>query len=215
MLDTIKTIMPFPYLAEKIRPSEDADTSVDDTNGVAKGDDGSTGEGNNRSSFQPPLGGKKSHNIKDLRAVYNNLFEPTNTRNVWTSSTLRPGEPDEQLVLDESTMWMHFQCHRDFTKATSGGFQCHAASFFVTNDGDWGLCPPMAQEGDTVVILFGGKVPYVLREREQTQTTATTTAPTQYEFIGECYLQDYMQGLAIQEKNDGVERRRTTVFDLL
>lgn len=69
--------------------------------------------------------------------------------------------------------------------------------FFTTPNQDFGLCPKHAQEGDIVVILDGGKVPYILRERpyplEMTRSERLRAGPT-YRFIGECYVETYMDG---------------------
>lgn len=69
--------------------------------------------------------------------------------------------------------------------------------FFTTPDQNFGLCPEHAQEGDIVVVLDGGKVPYILRERpypfESTRSERLRAGPT-YQFIGECYVDTYMDG---------------------
>lgn len=58
--------------------------------------------------------------------------------------------------------------------------------FFITADGHMGMGPVAIEEGDIVVILFGGKVPYVLRPMGKTHS-----------FVGECYVNDVMGGGAI------------------
>ncbi|RDI88296.1 hypothetical protein Vi05172_g1952 [Venturia inaequalis] len=68
---------------------------------------------------------------------------------------------------------------------------------FTTPNQNFGLCPKHAQKGDIVVILDGGKVPYILRERpyplEMTRSERLRAGPT-YRFIGECYVETYMDG---------------------
>lgn len=44
------------------------------------------------------------------------------------------------------------------------GKACHERRFFLTADGRMGLCPRGAMEGDSIVVLYGGSVPYVLRK---------------------------------------------------
>jgi hypothetical protein len=48
--------------------------------------------------------------------------------------------------------------------------------FFITKDGYMGLGPLAMKEGDAVVFLFGGVVPYLLRPDGD-----------MYMFIGDCY----------------------------
>lgn len=62
-------------------------------------------------------------------------------------------------------------------------------------DGLQGLCPHRARTGDIVVVLLGGIVPYILRESKVTAT--------EYEFIGECFLENYMTGQAMREYEEG------------
>jgi hypothetical protein len=58
---------------------------------------------------------------------------------------------------------------------------------FVTESGHLGLGPASMMSGDTVAILFGGNVPYILRPLENDQ----------WHFVGECYLDGYMRGEAL------------------
>ncbi|KAM5366082.1 hypothetical protein ACJZ2D_010687 [Fusarium nematophilum] len=53
--------------------------------------------------------------------------------------------------------------------------------FFVTEDGRMGFGPEVAEKGDDIVILSGGKVPYVLREGDEA-----------YEVIGDAFLDGAM-----------------------
>jgi len=48
---------------------------------------------------------------------------------------------------------------------------------FITSDGFIGIGPFAMEEGDMVVILFRGAVPYILRPRG-----------VQYLLVGECYV---------------------------
>ncbi|KAL6859797.1 hypothetical protein ACO1O0_003821 [Amphichorda felina] len=50
---------------------------------------------------------------------------------------------------------------------------------FVTRDGHIGLGPMMMQPGDEIVVLFGGRFPFVTRRRRD-----------HHVFIGQCYLVD-------------------------
>ena len=79
---------------------------------------------------------------------------------------------------------------------TRFGLPCHDPCFFVTSDGLVGLCPSAARKGDLIVILYGGAVPFLLREIEPDQTRPICC----YEFIGECFLKDRMDGRIIEEQ---------------
>lgn len=68
--------------------------------------------------------------------------------------------------------------------AVLAGKACHERKFLTTSDGRMGLCPRDTEAGDTIVILFGGSVPYVLRP----------TSNNQWRFIGECYIDGLMFG---------------------
>lgn len=77
--------------------------------------------------------------------------------------------------------------------------------FFVTDDGLLAMGPRSMQEGDIVVVLFGGKVPFVLRP-----------SLDGYRLVGECYVNGIMNGEFIQElkRTEGLEAH-TELFSLL
>ncbi|KAJ4345239.1 uncharacterized protein N0V89_011368 [Didymosphaeria variabile] len=58
----------------------------------------------------------------------------------------------------------------------------------VSADGITGLVPKETQQGDWICILLGFTVPFVLRPCKAEQWT----------LLGECYVQDYMQGEAVK-----------------
>ncbi|CAN9201137.1 unnamed protein product [Alternaria alternata] len=63
-----------------------------------------------------------------------------------------------------------------------------------TTSGQLGLAPPGARPGDAVFVLFGGDTLYVLRQQK----------PGMWHFVGECYIDDMMDGQAIQEDKEEV-----------
>ena len=63
---------------------------------------------------------------------------------------------------------------------------------FITSSGHLGLGPASMMSGDTVAILFGGNVPYILRPLENKQ----------WHFVGECYLDGYMDGEALDNEGE-------------
>ena len=64
---------------------------------------------------------------------------------------------------------------------------CRGRRFFVTKKGYMGMGPQNLKEGDAVVIIFGGQVPYVLRQADDDTS----------KFVGDCYVPGLMQGEAI------------------
>ena len=60
---------------------------------------------------------------------------------------------------------------------------------FVTESGMIGTGLPGTMAGDVVCILFGGSVPYILRP---------TDIEGQYLLIGECYVEELMEGEAME-----------------
>jgi hypothetical protein len=56
--------------------------------------------------------------------------------------------------------------------------------FFTTKNGYMGLCPSLARIDDQIVILLGGRTPFILRK----------TKKNRYRFIGECYVHGMMNG---------------------
>lgn len=73
--------------------------------------------------------------------------------------------------------------HETFARA------CLHRRFFVTTENLMGIGPETMRRGDMIVILFGGKVPYVVRQVSQAK----------YLFIGECYVPGLMTGEAVEQ----------------
>lgn len=64
--------------------------------------------------------------------------------------------------------------------------------FFCTKEGYFGLGPQSLMEGDLCCVLFGAKVPFVLREVEGS-----------YVLVGKCYIQGIMHGEAVERWRNG------------
>jgi hypothetical protein len=76
-------------------------------------------------------------------------------------------------------------------------------AFFITDGGRIGIGPQDMQPTDIICVLFGGTVPYVLRPTEN---------PSEYLFIGECYVHGAMSGEAVDDYERG--RRTSQWFHL-
>jgi hypothetical protein len=68
--------------------------------------------------------------------------------------------------------------------------------FCATSKTYLGWVPPTAETGDIVYVVFGAKVPFILRER----------GSSFYRLTGECYVHGIMEGEAM-DKGDLVEQR--------
>lgn len=89
------------------------------------------------------------------------------------------------------------------------GFTAAGRKFFVTGREFLGWVPLQAEVGDVVVVLPGGRVPYVLREAEPDLDTpplggendSKVTLPGHtYRFVGDAYLQGFMDGEGYDEE---------------
>lgn len=79
---------------------------------------------------------------------------------------------------------------------------CKQRRIFWTSATEFGLGPHSMRSGDVVVVLYGGKTPYVLRPRGD-----------KYIFMGEAYLDDIMTGKLVEEVETG--RRQEQEFCLI
>ncbi|USW57973.1 Putative heterokaryon incompatibility [Septoria linicola] len=87
-------------------------------------------------------------------------------------SKVLTASPDAPSTLFRSTLRKASRCRRLFSTAT----------------GKIGIGPRSLQPGDMIVILFGGKVPFCLRE-----------AQNDYLFLGQAYVKDIMGGEAVSK----------------
>ncbi|KAJ4362875.1 hypothetical protein N0V83_009992 [Neocucurbitaria cava] len=79
---------------------------------------------------------------------------------------------------------------------------CIDRKFFISSKGFMGIGPNAMKKDDVILILFGGKVPYVLRPSE-----------AGYRFIGECYILGLMNGEAVDWwKENGRTREMFMIF---
>jgi hypothetical protein len=80
-------------------------------------------------------------------------------------------------------------------------------AIFVTENGSIGRGPPAIRPRDIVVILFGGRTPFILRP---------TDVDGEYQFIGDCYVDGIMHGEYIEGlKADGKFEECRTTFTLV
>jgi hypothetical protein len=72
----------------------------------------------------------------------------------------------------------------------------HDRVLFVTDNGKFGKASTDVAEGDSVCMLYGGRSMYVLREQG--------TEPLEYQFIGDAYVFDCMDGQVFDLMDEGV-----------
>jgi hypothetical protein len=73
--------------------------------------------------------------------------------------------------------------------------------FFTTDKGRMGLGPVIVEEGDRICVLFGGKMPFVLRPTGE-----------YYRLVGECFVPGLLHGEAIDKWQNGLLEEQ--VFEL-
>lgn len=112
----------------------------------------------------------EEQHLADFCAFLLNM-DPMYLRSTWSedADTLsdlarKVGNPDRA----RETLW-RFSCYR---------------SAFTTESGSLGFGPGAVQTGDVIVVLWGGQVPYVLREEEKGW----------FQFVGECFTEGFMDG---------------------
>lgn len=77
--------------------------------------------------------------------------------------------------------------------AKVAGSACHGRSFFTTKAGLFGIGPGIVEPEDSVVILLGADVPFIIREKEKCGDNFGG-----YALIGECYVRGLMTGDVIR-----------------
>jgi len=152
--------------------------------------------------FQPPA------NHEALHRAYVSIFDPLSLTGKWLHQM--GSKNDDTYTMDDNRQLMseHYYAHLEYASRTAA-VECHDKCFFRTREkGTLGLCPFGAREGDLVVVLKGGDVPYVIREC----AAGDGSEEVRYEFIGECYLEGYMFGFAVEEGE--AQRLRVEIFIL-
>lgn len=78
----------------------------------------------------------------------------------------------------------------------------HTRRFFISERGYFGLAPMDARPGDQICILFGGAMPYILRETLE-QIQVDSAQHNCHSLVGEAYVHGLMNG----EGLDMIERQ--------
>ncbi|KAI1086908.1 heterokaryon incompatibility protein-domain-containing protein [Rostrohypoxylon terebratum] len=156
----------------------------------------------------------------ELRDAFMKVFDPASyERFVLPGTDGQDAQKVKEAVRD--FLARHYTYHSRGFNGPTPHIPCLSYCFFVIQElGEkyYGLCPHNARPGDIVVVLYGGTVLYLLREAKssssnETEGNAITMNGKSYQFVGECFLSQHMNGQAlakIQEK--GIERE---IFNLV
>jgi hypothetical protein len=115
-----------------------------------------------------------------------------------------PGHSEEKTDQFAGLVLPHRDHREDIEARLASLMSCLGRSLFsIAGSYAINLGPEDVLPDDLVVILFGGTVPYVLRESGPSgidQETKFSENPV-YEFIGECYVDEYMDGSYVKNIN--------------
>lgn len=122
---------------------------------------------------------------------------------------VEPPQNVPSIIVDFAAYWARFDLffklfdpetqeklakHAEFGDADQfavlAGKACHERRFFFTEQSRMGLCPRDTQPGDKIAVLYGGSVPYVVRENSDGTCM----------LVGECYVDGLMFGKARELK---------------
>jgi hypothetical protein len=73
----------------------------------------------------------------------------------------------------------------------------YGRAMFFTQRGHIGMCYPDCRVGDEVWVLYGGRVPFVLRQIQEYDPRIAVGMPS-HVFVGDCHLDEFMDGEAIR-----------------
>ncbi|KAI1281147.1 heterokaryon incompatibility protein-domain-containing protein [Xylaria sp. FL0933] len=97
-------------------------------------------------------------------------------------------------IMDDASEWLSKHLPGQFPgRADPGRFHdafvrvCTGKRFFITREGRMGIGPEPMKENDDIVILFGAKVPFIIRR-----------LGSRYTLIGECYVSGLMNGEPVE-----------------
>ncbi|KAF4424738.1 hypothetical protein F53441_14220 [Fusarium austroafricanum] len=160
----------------------------------------------------------------ELSQVFDKIFDPCALSPFWTSKHGADNFKEEKTETCSMKYMDHMRAHWNYVEREplkvlkpTGGSElkyyntdklptCMQPCFFATTSGLFGLCPWRSKEGDVIVLLDGGNVPYLLRP----------VGEGRYELVGECFVQGIMHGEvleALEKLDKGSSSKR--VFSLV
>ncbi|KAH6612159.1 heterokaryon incompatibility protein-domain-containing protein [Boeremia exigua] len=134
-----------------------------------------------------------SDSATDISVAYTRIFNKLTKRAFRTVSGHADPHAGSHAPQDPA---MHWYAHYGETGLPES-LPCANDCYFQATNGLAGLCPAGTMSGDVVVILYGGSVPYLLRD---------TDVSGEYTFVGECFLEGKMdQNLLAPFEEAGTE----------
>ena len=109
---------------------------------------------------------------------------------LWHSNVVASGEDVSTLPTDRLERKLLMKFAKAHQQAAYG------RRFFITRGGYMGLCHSHVRAGDRVVLLAGGRTPYILKTKRSSNA--------RFRFAGECYLHGRMHGEAMKDPDAGV-----------
>lgn len=132
----------------------------------------------------------------EMRDTFISIFDPVGIMRTWIWE--REDHQPRHRPGDNAFYRDHLMTH--FVRVEDGlALPCYTPCYFScenasTKDVQVGLCPDGTRPGDVVVILHGGKVPYILRQKKSQDEEPDKDPARGFEFVGECYLEGAMHG---------------------
>jgi hypothetical protein len=99
----------------------------------------------------------------------------------------------ENYLVDLGTA-LQDNSHGSINESLCGMVPNHA--FFITSKGYIGMGPPHTKSGDQVWILYGGRVPFVLRKAPENSALSETQ---KFTLVGDAYVHGIMDGQMVQD----------------
>ncbi|ETS07232.1 HET-domain-containing protein [Trichoderma reesei RUT C-30] len=112
---------------------------------------------------------------------------------------------DPKFETTDDTDWGHYSQPDFLTEQFINGLT-HNTTMFLTDSGYLGLGPPETQVGDEVWCLFGGQMPFVLRQLGAKQEFLPGQGERQlHQVFGICYVHGIMDGEIANDENISVK----------
>ncbi|KAF2093234.1 hypothetical protein NA57DRAFT_81571 [Rhizodiscina lignyota] len=153
-----------------------------------------------------------SNEVADVkRALVFTLIGDWIFRHTVSSLVLEPGDTEFDAICDSFDAYIAGSYRNDINSSNpestsvrpevflgNAALKCLNRRFFITDSGYFGLGPWILEEGDVCCVIFGAKVPFILRP----------LGDSKYLMIGECYLH-MMHGEAITLMREGKVNEET------
>lgn len=161
----------------------------------------------------------------DLSLVFNHMFDPCGFTRMWSHPMTDEADEKESQANLYQEFRRHVAAHSHYIaeelpyailpNGKDGSYTSHPQGnsripkcidrcYFVTSNGLYGLCPWMAKTGDVIVVLDGGRVPYLLRPAavHGDRNSGKEIGPM-FEFVGECFIDGgFMKGEVTAETSE-------------